>query len=80
VIYAIAGVVVTALALLAFAVRNAVKSVREKRDTEWALKKFQLEVITEAAKKQLEATKEVEAEKAKLPDLPNSEIEKIVNK
>ncbi len=78
--YTLLGMAIAAAALLAVAVRNAVTSAREKRDAEWVLKKYQLEVITEAAKKTATIAKEAEAEKAKLPDMSNAELEKIVNK
>lgn len=79
-IYTIAGIVVAALALLAVGIRKAVTSAREKRESEWALKKFQLEVITEAAKKTAAIAKEAEIERAKLADMSNVELEKLVNK
>ncbi len=78
--YTFFGIAIASAALLAVAVRKAVTSAREKRDNEWALKKYQLEIITEAAKKTAAVAKEAEAEKAKLPDMSNAELEKIVNK
>ncbi len=78
--YTILGIAIAAAALIAVAARKAVMSAHEKRETEWELKKFQLEIITEAAKKAATIAKEAEAEKAKLSEMANEAIEKLVNK
>lgn len=51
----------------------------EERDALQKLKEYQLAIITEAAKKKAKIDQEAEAEKAKLPDMTNAELEKKVN-
>ena len=78
--YSLIGIGIAVVALLlrsAWLARQTRQA--DARDAEWAVRKFQLETITEAAKKKAVIDAETEAEKAKLPDMSNAELERKVN-